>query len=72
VASVDIAPASVSLVVGAATLVVGRTVTWSVTPANKALISLLGILTPLGVGSVMVTATINGVQASTTITIVQK
>jgi uncharacterized protein YjdB len=50
-------------------IILGRPVTWSVTPAGRALISGLGLLTPLGLGPVTVTATIDGVSGSTTISI---
>ena len=45
----------------------GRPVTWSVTPQTRALISLGGLLTPLLAGDVTVTATIDGVEATTVI-----
>jgi uncharacterized protein YjdB len=51
-------------------VITGRVVTWSVTPSAKALISSLGVLTPLSLGPVTVTATIDGVQVSTTVSII--
>jgi uncharacterized protein YjdB len=51
-------------------VITGRVVTWSVTPSLKALISTLGVLTPLSLGPVTVTATIDGVHVSTTISII--
>lgn len=50
-------------------VILGRAVTWSVTPPLKALLSVGGLLTPLGLGGVTVTATIDGVSASINITI---
>lgn len=50
-------------------VILGRPVTWTVSPALKALISVNGLLTPLSLGSVTVTATIDGVSASTSISI---
>lgn len=50
-------------------VITGRLVTWSVTPPLKALLSLNGLLTPLGLGGVTVTATIDGVSASFNVTI---
>ena len=50
-------------------VILGRAVTWSVTPPLKALLSLNGLLTPLGLGGVTVTATIDGISASINITI---
>lgn len=51
-------------------VIAGKTATWSVTPAVKALISVNGLLTPLGLGTVTVTATIDGVSTTTSVSIV--
>jgi len=51
-------------------VILGRPVTWSVTPPAKALISLNGLLTPLGLGPITVTATIDGVSGSVAVSIV--
>jgi uncharacterized protein YjdB len=51
-------------------VILGRPVTWSVSPSSRALISAAGLLTPLTVGSVTVTATIDGVSGSTSVSIV--
>lgn len=45
-------------------VITGRAVTWSVTPANRALLSLNGLLTPLALGNVTVTAQIEGAQGT--------
>ena len=54
---------------GQGNVITGLPVTWSVTPSNRALISLGGLLTPLSLGGITVTATIGGVQASINISI---
>jgi trimeric autotransporter adhesin len=51
-------------------VILGRPVTWSVSPPLKALISVGGLLTPISLGQVTVTATIDGISGSTTISIV--
>ena len=54
---------------GNGNVIVGRPITWSVSPANRALISVGGLLTPLLLGGITVTATIDGVAASVVLTI---
>ena len=46
------------------------TVTWSVSPPTRALISVNGLITPLLLGPITVTATVDGVSGSISISIV--
>jgi uncharacterized protein YjdB len=81
VASVAVSPSSVSLIVGqtqqlsalakdaSANALSGRTVTWATSAASIATVTPSGLLTALSAGTATVTATVEGVSGSATVTI---
>lgn len=83
VASVQVSPTSASLVVGATAQLVatardsagnsllGRTTQWSSANPSVATVSGTGLVTGVGTGTVVVTATVDGVTASASLTVVE-
>jgi len=81
VARVDVAPSPVSMVVGQTTqlaatardakgtIVTGKSVIWSSSATGVASVSSQGLVTALGAGSATITATIDGVGGTSTVTV---